>query len=85
MLPAEAKTNSPASQPTLTRFYSKADIARAKGVTPRTIDNWITRGLLSAPMKFGTTVQSRVRWTDADIAALEANLASMRRAAPVAS
>jgi hypothetical protein len=77
---------SPESPPvaSLTRNYSKSDLARAKGVTPRTIDNWVERGLLPAPMKFGTAAQSRVRWTDSDIAVLESNLASLRRPAPVA-
>lgn len=90
MLPAEAKTNSLTSQPestpatSISRLYSKADIGRAKGVTPRTIDNWIARGLLPAPMKFGTTVQARVRWTDEDIAALDRKLASLRRPSPSA-
>jgi predicted DNA-binding transcriptional regulator AlpA len=83
MTTAAASPESPPAA-SLTRNYSKSDIARAKGVTARTVDNWVERGLLPVPMKLGTATQSRVRWTDADIAALESNLAQLRRPTPAA-
>jgi predicted DNA-binding transcriptional regulator AlpA len=65
----------------LTLLFSKDAIARAKGVSSRTIDNWVTRGLLPAPLKFGVSDQSRVRWTERDVAELDRNLAALRRQA----
>ena len=74
-----------AAATSLVQTYSKADIARAKGVTARTIDNWVEYGLLPPPMKLGTSKQARVRWTEADIAMLEHKLASSRRPGSAAS
>jgi predicted DNA-binding transcriptional regulator AlpA len=31
------------------RWLGKADLARIFGVTPRSIDNWVSRGRLPAP------------------------------------
>lgn len=54
--------------------WTKSRIAGHFGVSPRTIDNWRNAGLLPAPLKLGTAPQSRVRWSDDDVATLEANL-----------
>jgi hypothetical protein len=43
------------------REHSKADIAASKGVTTRTVDNWVARNLLPRPRKWGTPKQARVR------------------------
>jgi hypothetical protein len=56
------------------REFTKADIAEAKKVSERTVDNWRARGLLPRPRKWGTTQQARVRWTDEDLKILDRNL-----------
>jgi predicted DNA-binding transcriptional regulator AlpA len=56
-------------------FHTKKDIAAAKKVTPRCVDNWVKRGLLPPPKKLGTSMQARVRWTDEQVAQLDRNLA----------
>ena len=58
-------------------FYTKQQIARDRGVTPRTVDNWRARGLLAAPLKLGTAAQSRVRWTEEQVGELDRNLAAL--------
>jgi len=58
-------------------LQSKQRIARERGFTTRAVDIWVTRGLLSPPMKLGTTKQAHVRWTDEQVAALDANLAAL--------
>ncbi len=58
-------------------YHTKQQIARDRGVTPRTVDNWRTRGLLAPPIKLGTAAQSRVRWTDQQVADLDRNLAAL--------
>ncbi|MGH8319960.1 MAG: helix-turn-helix transcriptional regulator [Steroidobacteraceae bacterium] len=55
--------------------FTKAQVAALKRVSTRTVDSWVARGLLPKPRKWGTTLQARVRWTDADLAVLERNLA----------
>lgn len=55
-------------------FHTKKDIADAKRVTPRCVDNWVKRGLLPAPKKLGTSQQARVRWTDEQVAQLDRKL-----------
>jgi hypothetical protein len=57
------------------KLFTKADIAEAKSVTPRTIDNWVASGWLPRPLKLGTAKQSRVRWTSEHVAALDRKLA----------
>lgn len=57
-------------------LHTKKDIAAAKKVTPRCIDNWVKRGWLPPPTKFGTSQQARVRWTDEQVAALDRKLAA---------
>jgi hypothetical protein len=61
-------------------FHTKQDIARRYAVTPRSVDNWRARGLLPEPLKLGTATQSRVRWSDADLEALDRNLGASARA-----
>lgn len=61
----------------MSEFLTKSDIARGRRVTTRTVDNWVRRGLLPPPIKFGTAAQSRVRWSAEDVAILDARLASM--------
>jgi DNA-binding transcriptional MerR regulator len=56
------------------REHTKANIAADKKVSPRTVDNWVARGLLPPPRKWGTSKQARVRWTDEDLAVLDRNL-----------
>jgi len=58
-------------------LHTKQQIARDRGVTPRTVDNWRARGFLPAPLKLGTAAQSRVRWTDQQVAELDRNLAAL--------
>ena len=58
------------------KLHTKKDIADAKKVTARTVDNWVERGLLPPPIKLGTSQQARVRWTDESVAVLDHNLAS---------
>jgi hypothetical protein len=55
-------------------LFSKQTIASSHAVTPRCVDNWVTRGLLSPPLKMGTTTQGRVRWTADQVAELDRNL-----------
>jgi hypothetical protein len=57
-------------------FHTKQQIALSKRVTPRTVDNWVEKGWLSAPIKFGTSQQARVRWTDEQVADLDRTLAA---------
>lgn len=66
-------------------FYTKQQIARDRGVTPRTVDNWRARGLLAPPLKLGTAAQSRVRWTEDQVAELDRNLASLGSCATAAA
>jgi hypothetical protein len=56
------------------KLHTKKSIADDKGVTPRSVDNWVKRGLLPAPIKLGTSQQARVRWTDEHVAQLDRNL-----------
>ncbi len=55
-------------------WFTKSAIATLKAVTPRTVDLWVERGLLDRPIKLGTQPQSRVRWTEAQVAALDKRL-----------
>lgn len=64
----------------MNELYSKADIARAKKVSERTVDRWVVQGLLPPPIKLGPRVQSRVRWTQENVATLDANLAALAAA-----
>jgi prophage antirepressor-like protein len=66
------------------QLHTKADIAAAKQVSPRTVDNWVTRGILPRPRKWGTTLQARVRWTDEDLSILDRNLSANSRAVTAA-
>jgi predicted site-specific integrase-resolvase len=43
-------------------LLSKRQVAERLGVTERTVDLWIARGLIERPLKLGTTQQSRVRF-----------------------
>jgi transposase len=56
---------------------TKKDIAKRFTVHERTVDNWRARKLLSAPIKLGSSVQARVRWTDEQVAELARNLAAL--------
>jgi hypothetical protein len=56
------------------QLLTKNEIAVAHRVTPRTIDNWVARGLLSRPKKLGQTDQARVRWTEDQVAELDRRL-----------
>jgi hypothetical protein len=60
--------------------YTKADIAAENGVSLRTVDNWVRRGLLPPPVKLGTAQQSRVRWDEAARAELDRNLHQLNAA-----
>ena len=62
-------------------FPTKREIAERFRVTPRTVDNWVDRGLLPEPTKLGEKQQSRVRWTDDDVQKLEQRLQSTASAA----
>lgn len=57
------------------QMYTKRDIAEAKRVSPRTVDNWREAGLLAEPLKLGNQPQSRVRWTAEQVAELDRRLA----------
>ncbi|HEY0464194.1 MAG TPA: hypothetical protein VGC79_08300 [Polyangiaceae bacterium] len=56
------------------KYLTKRTIAEDRDVSTRTVDNWVERGLLDRPLKLGTRPQSRVRWTDDQVAALDARL-----------
>ena len=56
---------------------TKADLAHAFGVTERTIDNYVRRGLLPTPLKLGAGRSSPVRWQMDDLQALRRNLAAL--------
>lgn len=43
-------------------LLSKRQVAERLGVTERTVDLWIARGLIERPLKLGTAQQSRVRF-----------------------
>ena len=58
-------------------LHTKADIARAKRVSLRTVDKWRARKLLPPPLKMGTAPQSRGRWTDEHLAILARNLGEL--------
>jgi predicted DNA-binding transcriptional regulator AlpA len=60
---------------------TKRQIAESKNVCERTVDIWRARGLLPQPVKLGNRVQSRVRWTDAQVAELDRNLAALNNKA----
>lgn len=62
------------------QFYTKRDIAEARRVTPRSVDNWRKAGLLPEPIKLGAHTQSRVRWTAEQVAELDRRLAAASRA-----
>jgi hypothetical protein len=66
-------------------LHTKDDIAKARKVHQRTVDNWRARGLLPEPIKLGTAQQSRVRWTDEAVAALDRNLAALSAEPPAAA
>jgi predicted DNA-binding transcriptional regulator AlpA len=55
-------------------YVTKREIAEKFCVTTRTVDDWVARGRLAPPIKFGSTVQARVRWPAAAVAKLEADL-----------
>jgi hypothetical protein len=61
-------------------LHTKADIAKAKRVSPRTVDKWRARKLLPPPLKMGTAQQSRVRWTDEHLAVLDRKLSELSAA-----
>lgn len=61
--------------------FTKLDIANAKRVSTRCVDNWVHRGLLDKPLKLGSHTQSRVRWTAEQVAALDARLSNPATAA----
>lgn len=67
---------------TSTQLSTKADLAARRKVTTRSVDLWIKRGLMPPPIKFGTTMQARVRFTPAHEATLDKNLALLGRARP---
>lgn len=56
------------------RLWTKNEIATARKVTPRCVDIWVDRKLLAAPIKLGDKQQSRVRWTDEQVAELDRRL-----------
>lgn len=56
------------------RLWTKNEIATGRSVTPRCVDNWRARGLLDQPIKLGDKPQSRVRWTDEQVANLDRRL-----------
>ncbi len=58
-------------------FHTKQQIAADRKVTTRSVDNWRARGLLAAPIKLGNAPQSRVRWTDEQVAELDRKLAAL--------
>lgn len=58
-------------------LFTKTQIARARSVTERTVDNWVDKELLSPPIKLGTKQQSRVRWTKDSVDALDRKLAAL--------
>jgi DNA-binding transcriptional MerR regulator len=64
-------------------MYTKKEIAKARNVSERTVDNWRSRGLLAKPIKMGSSVQARVRWTDAHVEELDKKLAGLNSQAPV--
>jgi predicted DNA-binding transcriptional regulator AlpA len=43
-------------------LLSKRQVAERLGVTERTVDLWIARGLIDRPIKLGAAQQSRVRF-----------------------
>jgi DNA-binding transcriptional MerR regulator len=61
----------------MAEFYTAADIGRLYRVTDRTVRAWVSRGLLPRPRKLGPFTQSRVRWTQKDLATLDSNLAAL--------
>jgi hypothetical protein len=65
----------------LPTYHRKSDIAARYSVTERSVDLWVGRGLLAEPIKFGTSQQSRVRWTDEQVAELDRKLNRIRQKA----
>jgi DNA-binding transcriptional MerR regulator len=59
--------------------FTKLQVAAERGVSTRTVDNWITRGLLRPPIKLGTQPQSRVRFSAEQLAELDERLALLGR------
>lgn len=55
-------------------YPTKREIAERFRVTPRTVENWVDRGLLAAPIKLGSCQQSRVRFTAEAVAEFEQRL-----------
>jgi hypothetical protein len=51
-------------------------------MTARTVDAWVQGGLLPPPIKLGTAMQSRVRFTSQAVAILDRNLTLLGRARP---
>jgi predicted DNA-binding transcriptional regulator AlpA len=56
-------------------FITKRQVAEQLGVTERTVDLWIARGVIDRPVKLGAMQQSRVRFPADTAATLAARLA----------
>jgi hypothetical protein len=59
-------------------FFTKQDVASRYQVTLRTVDHWVERGELAAPLKLGHYRHARVRWSLAALIAFEQRLASQQ-------
>jgi predicted DNA-binding transcriptional regulator AlpA len=59
---------------------TKPDLARALGLSERSVDSYVKRGLLPSPLKFGRSRSARVRWAPADKETLMRNLAALASA-----
>lgn len=59
------------------QLHTAADIGSRYRVVDRTVRSWVARGLLPPPRKLGPHIQSPARWTDEDLAVLDANLAAL--------
>ena len=63
-------------------YFTKRDIAERFRVTPRTVENWIQRGLLAQPVKLGACQQSRVRFAADAVDSLEQTIRGAGRSSP---
>ena len=58
----------------MAEFFTKREVAERFRVTPRTVENWIARGMLAQPVKLGARQQSRVRFAADAVTDLERTL-----------
>lgn len=56
---------------------TKRDLANAIGVSERSVDTYVKKGYLPAPLKFGAGRSARVRWCSGDKGTLLKNLAAL--------